>query len=204
MSVSFEIELDGDTAEQVRRDTQEIQDALDRHFAITHPNENFSYTSQAPVKSDTGCWTWRIVYKESRVREEVCEVLGSPWEDDLILQDRFAGKTPSTWTYLRSGPQSGSQFRSIRKATCRVKSSPCFIATAACGSDDEPDVQTLRMFRDFWLVEYRVGRLLIGGYELLSPGLACLIARSRFLRAVVRAVVVRPCARLVRTLSRND
>jgi hypothetical protein len=58
-----------------------------------------------------------------------------------------------------------------------AQSSKCFVATAACGSADAPDVMALRHFRDQHLRSNLFGRRLAEFYERTSPPLARKIAR---------------------------
>src|SRR4051794_17521948 len=73
----------------------------------------------------------------------------------------------------------------------------CFIATAAL-PPAAAELEILRAWRDDMLRSHRAGRRLIAVYERVSPPLARVIARSAFLRSVVRSTVVLPCARLAR------
>lgn len=73
--------------------------------------------------------------------------------------------------------------------------SKCFIATAAFGGADEPEVKTLRRFRGRVLRRSTGGRAFIRAYETVSPPLAGLVERSETLAAVVR-VGVRVVARM--------
>jgi hypothetical protein len=70
----------------------------------------------------------------------------------------------------------------------------CFIATAACGSDETWEVAVLRTFRDQTLCRSGVGRALVSLYYRLSPPLAHLISASPLLAAVVRARLITPIA----------
>ncbi len=76
------------------------------------------------------------------------------------------------------------------------KSKACFIATAAWGSAQAPDVVLLRRYRDEVLAKSLGMSLLIDAYQLLSPPLARLIERSPRAQAWVRKAVVRPMAKL--------
>jgi hypothetical protein len=75
--------------------------------------------------------------------------------------------------------------------------SGCFIATAAMGVD-APEVEVLRDWRDASLRSSAFGRAAIRVYERLSPPLARVVGRRRRLRSMVRGLVVRPAAWLVR------
>jgi uncharacterized protein YjbI with pentapeptide repeats len=73
-------------------------------------------------------------------------------------------------------------------------SGACFIATAACGTDQAEAVVRLREFRDLLLCRSRLGRRFIAAYERGSPPLARCIERSRVLRWLARNVIVRPAS----------
>jgi len=75
--------------------------------------------------------------------------------------------------------------------------SKCFIATAACGSADAPDVETLRRFRDDALTQYYMGRGLVRMYERVSPPIAAMIAPRPALRWTVCRLIIHPLARLL-------
>lgn len=62
----------------------------------------------------------------------------------------------------------------------------CFIATAAYGDPDAPEVAALRRFRDERLLTNRLGTAFVRLYYRCSPPLARLIARKPGLRAAVR------------------
>jgi len=65
----------------------------------------------------------------------------------------------------------------------------CFIATAAYGSALDPHLDSLRYFRDSFLLTNRPGRAIVAFYYKYSPPLADFIADRDWLRAIVRAVL---------------
>jgi hypothetical protein len=65
----------------------------------------------------------------------------------------------------------------------------CFIATAAYGSSLGPHLDTLRHFRDSYLLTNKPGRALVAFYYQYSPPLADFIADRDWLRAIVRMVL---------------
>ncbi|MDR3162727.1 MAG: choice-of-anchor D domain-containing protein [Helicobacteraceae bacterium] len=67
----------------------------------------------------------------------------------------------------------------------------CFIATAAYGSYLSSEVETLRFFRDRWLLSGRVpfGEWFVRTYYKLSPPIAAYIAESNSLRFFARALL---------------
>ncbi|MEL7237559.1 MAG: CFI-box-CTERM domain-containing protein [Planctomycetota bacterium] len=62
----------------------------------------------------------------------------------------------------------------------------CFIATAAYGDYDHPQVRVLRQFRNDVLSRTALGRMLIATYYTLSPPFADAIARAAWRRALTR------------------
>ena len=66
------------------------------------------------------------------------------------------------------------------------KQKPCFIATVAFGTSTAPHLETLRKFRDRFLVNNSVGTMLAEIYYTCSPPIADFIARHETLRTVVR------------------
>ena len=67
-----------------------------------------------------------------------------------------------------------------------LKSRACFIATAAYGDADAPEVEALRRFRDRKLLTNRPGTAFVRLYYRLSPPIAHLIARKPRLRTAVK------------------
>ena len=65
----------------------------------------------------------------------------------------------------------------------------CFIATAAYGSPLDPHLDSLRHFRDRFMMTNRPGRALVRLYYRHSPPLADFIADRDWLRAVVRGLL---------------
>ncbi|UCC41258.1 MAG: hypothetical protein JSV96_07500 [Candidatus Aminicenantes bacterium] len=62
----------------------------------------------------------------------------------------------------------------------------CFIATAAYGSPIHPHLDTLRDFRDEYLITNGFGRKFVELYYRYSPGIAGFIAKHELLRVAVR------------------
>ena len=62
----------------------------------------------------------------------------------------------------------------------------CFIATAAYGTEMEPQVELLREFRDRFLVTNSIGKGFLDLYQIYSPPVAEFIANHKAVRAMVR------------------
>jgi len=73
----------------------------------------------------------------------------------------------------------------------------CFIATAAYGTETAAELDILRDFRDQVLLENTLGSGFVEAYYKLSPPVADFIAKSDFLRAIVREVLVDPVVHLL-------
>jgi hypothetical protein len=73
----------------------------------------------------------------------------------------------------------------------------CFIATAAYGSPTAEQIDVLREFRDVVLMGSTAGSQFVALYYRLSPPLADLMAESRFLRTLVRELLVDPVVWIV-------
>lgn len=68
--------------------------------------------------------------------------------------------------------------------------SACFVATASFGSDLDPSVIQLRMFRDEFLTTNRLGRAFVMFYENSSPPIAKFISDRNSLRLITRTVLI--------------
>jgi len=65
----------------------------------------------------------------------------------------------------------------------------CFVATSAYGSIMAPEVRTLRLFRDRYLLTHPAGRAFVSAYYRVSPPVAAFISGSSALRFVARGVL---------------
>jgi hypothetical protein len=83
-----------------------------------------------------------------------------------------------------------------------AKKGGCFIATAAYGSPLASEVVILSRFRDDRLVKSRLGSYFVEIYYRLSPSLASLISRSKFLKRTVRKLLLAPLLGVLRDRTR--
>lgn len=80
----------------------------------------------------------------------------------------------------------------------------CFIATAAYGSEHEPEVQLLRIFRDTKLRPYKAGRFVIDLYERFSPTLANWVARKEGRKHFVKHIFLKPIIGFLSAFYKHD
>ena len=77
------------------------------------------------------------------------------------------------------------------------KKSKCFIATAAYGTPYAPQVQSLRRFRDKFLLPKSSGRLFVRVYNRFSPFFASTIAKSKSAQKFTKMVILKPILWLI-------
>lgn len=109
-----------------------------------------------------------------------------------ILSPEFTGCKPNNVN--REKVVSGRIDRSVKMAGSTTNH--CFIATAACGRMDAPEVIALKKFRDEVLSRNAAGRFFIEAYYKISPPFARAISRSDSLRRFARRYV-RSLARFI-------
>lgn len=114
----------------------------------------------------------------------------------------FTGATVRSVYEDEGGNQSLREFLAhmSKEQRRQLKSSRCFIATAACGSADAGEVQLLRAFRDRVLCRSSAGQAFIRRYETCSPPIAAVVAKHRWLRAGLRAFLIRPASATARAI----
>lgn len=65
----------------------------------------------------------------------------------------------------------------------------CFISTAAFGSQDAPEVEIFRKFRNQFLLKNILGKLFVKTYYQVSPPLADIISGNEYLKASTRVLL---------------
>ena len=105
-----------------------------------------------------------------------------------------------TFTPPPGGPGIGDIFLAIAAALIALLAfsgdpdsgggGPCFIATAAYGTPMAAEIDTLRDFRDAYLLDNAVGTAFVDVYYSTSPAIADVVAKSPVLAAMVRLVLM--------------
>jgi hypothetical protein len=121
--------------------------------------------------------------------------------NDAYVQVTTAVQSPPGATHLRirllgTGWNEGVEVRFDEIGFYPV-TGYCFIATAAYGTETAAELNILRDFRDQVLLKNVLGSLFVGAYYKVSPPVADFIAKSDFLRAVVREMLIDPVVNLL-------
>ncbi|PIZ50561.1 hypothetical protein COY27_06790 [Candidatus Woesearchaeota archaeon CG_4_10_14_0_2_um_filter_33_13] len=74
---------------------------------------------------------------------------------------------------------------------------PCFIATAAYGTEFENQINILRYWRDRFLLKNYLGGKFVKIYYLISPPFAKYIEKSNFLKSLIR-LLLNPTIKMLR------
>ena len=86
------------------------------------------------------------------------------------------------------------------KAASRDSKSGCFIATAAYGSDIEPEVIWFRLFRDHVLINSTAGTTFVQFYYRFAPSVGSAISKVNWLRVLVRLFILEPMLQIVKAI----
>jgi hypothetical protein len=86
------------------------------------------------------------------------------------------------------------------KAASRDSKSGCFIATAAYGSEIEPEVIWFRLFRDYVLINSTAGATFVQFYYRFAPSVGSAISKVNWLRVLVRLFILEPMLQIVKAI----
>ena len=78
------------------------------------------------------------------------------------------------------------------------KEGQCFVVTAVYGSPLAQEVNTMRTFRDEFLLRYQAGRLFVSTYYRVSPAAAQFISNRRPLKSFLRTMLLAPTVSMVK------
>lgn len=102
----------------------------------------------------------------------------------------------STTVSLRNNGNAGGTPPPTSESKPKTSYPGCFVATAACGSENHPIVVILRDFRDRFLLKWEIGRAFIEEYYTIGPHLADLI-RNRPCACFAVRLLLSPLAGMV-------
>lgn len=102
------------------------------------------------------------------------------------------------------GHKSGKRLGSRQGYAAGRGSKECFVATAATGSSDAPEVRTLRQFRDEVLLSSNTGTRAVYYYYRFGPTLARYIEKRPFVQRIVFVIIVRPISALAERMLRGN
>jgi len=105
----------------------------------------------------------------------------------VLSIDAYGNPTPSA--LITGTPRAVDDLYARYRAAGGSAQGFCFVATAAYGDYDHPQVRVLRAFRDEILATSAPGRAFVRGYYATSPPLAHFIAEGSLRRAVARALL---------------
>lgn len=99
------------------------------------------------------------------------------------------------WTVKVAGQPVSAE--DLSKAKDAKPAEGCFIATAAYGDSNAPDIRVLRRFRDNVLLTNSVGQDFVETYYDYGPAAANFIADRPVARVIVREVFIRPLVNIL-------
>lgn len=143
---------------------------------------------------------WRVT-NETVVQVSSTTLLSTTDTNGTYVEGTSTIQAPVGATYLRirllgMGWSDGAEVRFDEIGFWPV-TGYCFIATAAYGTETASQLNILRDFRDQVLLKNALGSLFVEAYYKLSPPVADFIAKSDFLRAVVRETLIDPVVKLL-------
>jgi len=147
------------------------------------------YSHRVNVVADNSAF--RCVRCQHIEKVDVCSNCGNPWFTGGYSTDGVVALVCMSCRLAQARwicPSCGTN-NSISTAFGKLKSGPCFIATAAFEDAQVPEVVFLRGFRDNTLTKYKFGRGFISAYQRMSPPLAGLVSRSQLFKRVSRSVL---------------
>ena len=115
--------------------------------------------------------------------------------EHVLLRNLCMGKPIQTGLKILSKYRIGPHGKKIKEG--------CFIATAACGTENANDVVLLSDFRDTFLEIFLLGKYFISYYYRFSPQIAKKIENSYFAKTLTRKMFIHPIAKICKKLLQN-
>jgi hypothetical protein len=144
---------------------------------------------------------WVVVGNQT-IQLSSTEELSTNNTDGAYVQVTGTMAAPVGATYVRirllgNGWDGGGEVRFDDIGLYSPTGGYCFIATAAYGTETASQLNVLRDFRDQVLLKSALGSRFVETYYKVSPPVATFIAKSDFLRAVVRVVLIDPMVNIL-------
>jgi hypothetical protein len=137
-------------------------------------------------------WCFEIEYRDGVLAD--WKTAGYRITDETTWVDLYLDRGTTYWYRVRAKnyyyTSEWSNVESIWYPTSSGGGGGCFIATAAYGTPMAQELDTLRAFRDEYLLTNPAGEALVETYYSVSPPIADAIADSSALRAIVRVSLV--------------
>jgi len=115
-------------------------------------------------------------------------IFGRKRKGSSTLEDNLA-----EWREIREGKRTAAD-----PDEGQEKDGQCFVVTAVYGTPLAQEVNTMRIFRDEFLLRYQAGKLFVSTYYRVSPALAQFISNHRPLRSFLRKVLLAPTVSMVK------
>jgi hypothetical protein len=115
-------------------------------------------------------------------------IFGRKRKGSSTLKDNLA-----EWREIREGKRIA-----VDPDEGQEKDGQCFVVTAVYGTPLAQEVNTMRSFRDEFLLRYQAGRLFVSTYYRVSPPAARFISSRRHLRSFLRTMLLAPIVNLVK------
>ena len=139
-------------------------------------------------QTDIGLACFKLLYS----LEDLSRRIAKPFDKMLLLAAN---------QYRSFAQEHGVEYLNrldVKEQFSKLKTGPCFIATAAYGTEFAPDVMILKSFRDGILLKSKFGKTIVEVYYSISPPVARVIEISEVLRKLTRNILVRPSAKVCR------
>lgn len=119
------------------------------------------------------------------------QLTGGVLPEGIVLSIRTISISSDKITARASLGAFGGVLSKLPSVSPTPTNTKCFIATAVYGAGSM-EVQSLRNYRDMYLLTNKTGRKIVSLYEFLSPNMAEFISDKPLLKLLTRALVVRP------------
>ena len=161
------------------------------------------------IGADSATISWKTnsnatsqVFYDTISHTDVGDYAYNTVEDTTLISEHSVDLTglssATTYHYRVKSIIPDTEFIAVSEDLTFVIFTPCFIATAAYGTNDTEQINILREFRDKVLLPNKAGAAFVSFYYKVSPPIAGFISKNEVLRTIVRVGFVDPLVALVR------